>query len=186
MNKVLKKDLLILSLITILFSTKLAAQTCINESCSNYSGYYKKVPKYKHKKIKKIIKPKFVDVPNEIPGLSKEESQELIHKIKNTIHKERHRKIKHIIEQEDLTYHDIKTLIKEIRKEKEELAPKIEAAVQHINRLLKQKLKEGIKEILGKDQFKEKLNQIRLDFEKELDKERKEHDAIIEQLKVLL
>lgn len=154
----------------------------------------KYLPKHKHNKIRVGLRKKFVDIPDEnyqVEGLSKEETKDLVNKIKDIMHKERHKNIKNIIERTNLTTEDIKELLDNVRQEKKEIGTKIEAVIEHANNLIKEKINQEIKKYLNTEKIstekiKEIFNEVKLDAQEHIDKEIKEHDIIIEKLEKYL
>jgi len=181
MNKLLANYLLIQLTLTS-YPLRLIANINIqDETTGKY--YQQQIPKNKHNQIKKIITEYFFNIPNELPLLSKEESKDTINKIENTLHHKNHIHIKRIIEQENLTNKDVKDLIKYIKETKKELAPKIKEIVQHVNKILKQKLEENLTKHLKKEELENLLETLKLDDEKLLRQIIKEHNEIINKLR---
>ncbi len=170
MKKFLKNYLILNLANIILCFSNLIAQENIEKHCP-----------YKQK-VRNVVVNKFDNCPDTVPGLSKEESKEFLGKLKDILEDDKHENIKKIIKKEDITKQDVKDLISNIRKAKIELKNKIKSAVEHVNKFVEKILEDNKHKFEDHKEIKKILNEIKLNFKEELQKERKEHEYIIKKL----
>ncbi|CDK30231.1 hypothetical protein [Candidatus Babela massiliensis] len=147
----------------------------------------KELPKAKVSNIKQKTFEKFVQVPSQLPGLSKETSDKLIKKVNDIWQEEGHRQnIGKIVVKEKLNKEDIEKLINHIKKEKELVRSKIQRIVQHVNQSIEKELKEHLSDTVSEVELNATIESLKLDPEEEINKELHEHDNLIEQIEEIL
>lgn len=147
----------------------------------------KEFPKAKVSNIKQKAFEKFVKVPSQLPGLSKETSDKLIKKVNNIWQEAGHRQnIGKIVVKEKLNKEDIAKLINHIKKEKELVRSKIQRIVQHVNQAIEKELKDHLSDTVSEVELNETIENLKLDPQEEINKELDEHDNLIKELEEIL